>query len=177
MATYREKLLEAMNLLAENPNTIFLGQAVKSTGTAIYHTLKHLPEERRLEMPVAEEMQLGISTGLSLKGFVPVSIYPRWDFLILAANQIVNHLDKMEEMSDGQFKPKVIIRTCVGSSSPLMPGPQHCQDHTEAFKLMVKNIDVVRLEKASEILPAYKKAMESERSTIIVEVPDLYETE
>ena len=175
--TYRDELIKAMSMLAEHPQTIFLGQAVRSTGTAIYHTIKHLPENKRIELPVAEEMQLGISTGLALKGFIPVSIYPRWNFLILATNQVVNHLDKMEVMSDGQFKPKVIIRTCVGSVNPLMPGPQHDSDFTDAFRLMCRNIEIVRLEKADEVFPEYERALDSPRSTILVEIPDRYDSE
>jgi pyruvate/2-oxoglutarate/acetoin dehydrogenase E1 component len=90
---------------------------------------------------------------------------------------MVNHLDKMEEMSSGQFKPKVIIRTAIGSVKPLFPGPQHCQDHTEAIKMMLKNIDVVKLNSAKDVFPAYKKALESDKSTLLVEIPDLYESE
>lgn len=175
--TYRDEIIKAMSLLAENPNTLFIGQAVRSTGTAIYHTIKHLPEHKRIELPVTEEMQLGISTGLALKGFIPISIYPRWNFLILATNQIVNHLDKFETMSDGQFKPKVIIRTCVGSTNPLMPGPQHDSDFTDVFKLMCKNINIVRLEKAEQVLSEYQHALEIDKSSILVEIPDLYDTE
>ena len=175
--TYRDELIKAMSMLAEHPQTVFLGQAVRSTGTAIYHTIKHLPENKRIELPVTEEMQLGISTGLALKGFIPVSIYPRWDFLILATNQIVNHLDKFEEMSDGQFKPKVIIRTCVGSTNPLMPGPQHSNDYTKDFESMCRYINVHKIVNLHDIIPSYKRALESSRSSIVVEIADIYNTE
>ena len=153
---------------------IFLGQNMKFGGTSMFHMIKHLPEEQRIELPVMEEMQMGISTGMALEGFKICNVYPRMDFLILAINQLINHLDKMEEMSDGQFKPKVIIRTCVGSTKPLMPGPQHSQNYTEALKKMVTNIDVVELLDAADILPAYTMAMNSTRSTILIEHSDLY---
>jgi pyruvate/2-oxoglutarate/acetoin dehydrogenase E1 component len=120
---------------------------------------------------------MGMSIGLSLEGFIPVSIYPRFDFLILAINQLANHLDKIDEMSEGQFKPKMIIRTAVGSSEPLYPGLQHCSDYTESFKHFFKNINVVKLTKSEEIMPEYKKALESEKSTILIEVADLQDTE
>ena len=35
---------------------------------------------------------MGISTGLTGNGYIPVSCYPRFDFLILAMNQLINHL-------------------------------------------------------------------------------------
>ncbi len=174
MGDYFDELKKAMQMLAENDKVRFVGQAVAYKGTALYKTLEGIPEEKRVELPVFEEVQIGMTTGLSLEGFIPVSFFPRMDFLISGMNQLVNHLDKMEQMSSGQFKPKVIIRTAKGSVAPLFPGPQHCQDHTEALKLMLTNIDVIKLEKKEDIIPAYKKALESDRSTILVEIPDLY---
>jgi len=116
-----------------------------------------------------------MSIGLSLEGYIPVSIYPRIDFLIIAINQLVNHLDKIEKMSCGQFKPKVIIRTAIGSTKPLNAGLQHTSDYTEALKYMVKNIDIVKLVKVKDIVPAYKKALKSEKSTLLIEIVDLYD--
>jgi len=130
--------------------------------------------EKRIELPIMEDAQLGISTGLALEGFIPISIYSRMDFLILAINQLVNHLDKFEELSNGQFKPKVIIRTSVGSTNPLFPGPQHNQNHCEVLRKMLTNIDVVELLDKDKIMGEYQKALESEKSTILVEFPDLY---
>jgi len=177
MGDYFDELKKAMDVLAENEKVIFIGQAVNYKGTAFYKTLEGVPEKRRLELPVFEDVQMGMSIGLSLEGFIPVSFFPRMDFMVLGLNQLINHLDKMEEMSDGQFKPKVIIRTAKGSVKPLFPGPQHSQDHTEALKLMLKNVDVVKLERKEDIVPAYKKALESHRSTILIEIPDLYHSE
>lgn len=160
-----------MRWLAQNPRVLFIGQNVVYGGAvAIAETLEDTPTCRRLEFPVAEELQLGVSLGLALEGFVPVSIFPRMDFLMRAADQLVNHLDKMEEMSLGRFRPRVVIRTGVGGQYPLNPGPQHRQDHTEALKLLLTNIDIVRLETSREIVPAYQAALASERSTILVEI-------
>jgi hypothetical protein len=43
--------------------------------------------------------------------------------------------------------------------------------------MMLKNIDVVKLNSAKDVFPAYKKALESDKSTLLVEIPDLYESE
>lgn len=171
---YKDELIRAMNLLGEQEKVLFVGQNVLYGGTSMYHTFKQLPKEKMIEVPVFEEIQAGICTGLALEGFLPISIYPRMDFLILALNQIINHLDKAQKMSDGQFKPKVIFRTAIGSTEPLMPGPQHCQDYTEALKLMCTNINVVKLTSAEMVYPEYEKALHSDKSTILIELPDLY---
>ena len=172
--TYKEEIIKAMNWLGEK-DTVFIGQSVKWKGTGLYWTIKDVPDEKKIELPIFEDVQMGMTIGMSLEGIVPISIYPRWDFLLLALNQLVNHLDKFEEMSDGQFKPKVIIRTSVGSVKPLFPGPQHHQNYSKQVREMCQNVNVVDLIHKDQIMEEYKKAYESDKSTILVEYPDLYE--
>ena len=174
--TYKDELTKAMEYLGKKENTIFLGQSVACSGNAIFKTLENVPLEKRIELPLIEDCQMGMSIGLSLEGFLPVSIFPRMDFLIIAMNQLENHLDKTREMSHGEFNPKVIIRTAIGSKAPLYPGIQHCSDYTDALKAILKNIDVIKLTRSRDILPAYKRAFESEKSTILIEEADLYDT-
>ena len=173
---YADELTKAMDFLAKDPKTIFLGQAVEYPGTAMTNTLKNVPKNKLIEIPVAEEMQLGISNGLALNNFIPISIFPRWNFLLLATNQLINHLDKFEVMSQGLFKTKVIIRTSIGSQRPLHPQHQHVGDFTEAFKKVLSTVDIIRLEEPKDVIPAYEKALERDdgKSTILVEYGDYY---
>ena len=171
---YLEEVQKGMDFLAEDPRTIFMGQAVEYKGTALTHQVKNYPSRQLLELPVSEEMQAGMALGLAIEGYLPVSLYPRMDFIILAKNQIINHLDKWEAMSQGQSKPKVIMKAVVGSNSPLDPGHQHQANHTHAFKSMCKNINVVELLYPHTILETYKKAYKSDKSTLIIEHGDLY---
>ena len=48
------------------------------------------------------------------------------------------------------------------------------RDHTEAYKKMLTNIDVIKLKKVSDVLPAYKRALRNNRSTLLVELAELY---
>jgi pyruvate/2-oxoglutarate/acetoin dehydrogenase E1 component len=165
-----------MEYLADDPRVIFLGQAVACAGTAMSHTLRDVPLERRLEMPVKEELQMGMTNGLALQGWIPASIFPRWSFLLLAANQLVNHLDKTASLGHGGFRTKVIIRTSIGSERPLHPQHQHVGDYTQAFRLLCPNIDIIGLNEPEDVFTAYKKALEREdgRSTLLVEYGDYY---
>ena len=165
----KEELKKAMEWLAEQPDTIFVGQNIVYPENQMYRNLLDIPDGKKLEMPVAEEMQMGISIGLSLEGYVPISIYPRFDFLILATNQLVNHLDKLNYLYRDSDKPKVIVRTAVGAKKPLDAGPQHTQNHTEAFRLMCPNINVLEINHPSEICSTYKSAYNEEGSFLIVE--------
>ncbi len=174
---YKEAIVQSMRMLAQQENVLFIGQSVRYSGHAMFNTLEDakVPMSKRLELPVIEEFQLGYSQGRALVGCLPVSIFPRIDFLMCAMNQLVNHLDKWEEMSHGEFNPKVIIRTMVGSKNPLNPGPQHCQDHTEALRLLCPNLDIYKLDSVEKVLGNYEKALASSRSSILIEMGDLYD--
>lgn len=163
-----------MTYLGQNPHTVFVGQAVEYKGTAMTDTLVNVPANKKMEFPVNEDMQQGFCNGLALNGIIPISIFPRWNFLLLATNQIVNHLDKIPDMSE--FRPKVIIRTSVGSERPIHPQHQHVGDFTDSFKLMLKNVEVIRLDEPEQIFPAYEKALNRTdgKSTLIVEWGDYY---
>lgn len=172
LSPYMAACNSAMKMLAQHDKTLFVGQAVKFAGQAMYPSFDGVPEKKRIEMPVAEDFQVGFCTGLALEGFIPVSCFPRWDFLVIAANQLVNHLDKLPMMS--AFRPKMIIRTAVGATSPLDPGPQHCQNHSQAFRHMLKTIRVVELRDPKYIVREYERALEEEQSTIMVEFMERY---
>lgn len=173
---YFDELKRSMDFLAQDPRTVFLGQAVAVPGTAMTNTLKDVPRERLIELPVAEEMQMGMTTGMALAGQVPVSIFPRWNFLLCAMNQLINHLDKVQVMSNGRYKTKAIVRTGIGSQRPLHPQHQHIGDYTEALKTMCTTIEVIRLDEPADIFPAYEKALlrDDGRSTLLVEYGDFY---
>ena len=173
---YSSELTKSMDLLAKDSKTIFIGQAVGYPGTAMSNTLVNVSPNKLYELPVAEEMQMGITTGLALNNVIPVSIFPRWNFLLLATNQLINHLDKVQIMSNGKFKTKVIIRTSIGSQRPLHPQYQHIGDFTESIQKMCTTIEIIRLDNSEDIFPAYKKALTREdgKSTILVEYGDYY---
>lgn len=161
-----------MTTLAEDPRTIFVGQAVRYTGQRAHASFAGVPMERRIEMPVAEDFQLGFSLGLALEGYVPVTFFPRWDFLLLAANQLVNHLDKLAWM--GEFRAKLIVRVAVGARAPLDPGPQHTQDHSEAFRSMLRTVPIVKLWDAALIAKEYVHALARPETVIMVEYMEKY---
>ena len=173
---YFDDLKRSMNFLAKDPRTLFIGQAVAVAGTAMTNTLADVPRDRLIELPVAEEMQMGMTTGMALTGLIPVSIFPRWNFLLSAMSQLINHLDKVQVMSNGGYKAKAIVRTGIGSQRPLHPQHQHIGDFTEALRAMCTTIEVIRVDEPADIFPAYEKALlrEDGRSTLVVEYGDYY---
>jgi pyruvate/2-oxoglutarate/acetoin dehydrogenase E1 component len=166
---FKKAVNEAMLMLAGDPRTVFVGQSVRYDGTAMYASLEGVPMEKRIEMPVLEDFQLGFCTGLALMGQLPICLYPRMDFLLLAMNQLVNHLDKLPRFG---WHPTVIIRTVVGGKTPLDAGPQHTQDHSAAITLMAPSIPVLNCRRPDEVTFAYSFAMKSRGPTLIVENPE-----
>ena len=171
---YKDEIIRSMEWLSEKDDTIFLGQSVLYSGNAIYNTLNTLQSEKMIELPVFEEVQMGMSTGLALDGYVPISCFPRFDFLMRCMDALMNHLDKVKYMTENIFQPKVIIRTSIGAKFPLDGGIQHTRDYTQMMKDNLTEIDVVLLNEPEEIFPAFKKAYENEGSTMIVEQGDFY---
>jgi pyruvate/2-oxoglutarate/acetoin dehydrogenase E1 component len=173
---YFDELKRSMERLAQDPRTLFIGQAVAVPGTAMSNTLRDVDPARLLELPVAEELQMGMTTGLALAGLVPVSIFPRWNFLLSGMSQLVNHLDKIELMAGRGFNAKAIVRTGIGSERPLHPQSQHIGDFSDAVRSMCRSLEVIRLDEPEDIFPAYERALlrDDGRSTLLVEWGDFY---
>jgi pyruvate/2-oxoglutarate/acetoin dehydrogenase E1 component len=171
--TYLSEVQRGMDYLAEHKDTIFVGQSVAYKGTALTHQVKSYPPSKVIEMPVAEDFQAGFCLGLAIHGYIPVCLYPRMNFGILACNQIVNHIDKWGKMSQ---RKKVIIKMIVGSQQPLDPGHQHKANYAEAFKCMCDDINVVDLNIDSSVFQEYQVALDRDDgvSTLLIEYGDLY---
>ena len=173
---YFQELKRSMEYLGKKNNTIFIGQAVEVPGTAMSNTLKNIKKEKLLELPVAEEMQMGMTLGLAMDNNVPISIFPRWNFLLYGINQLVNHIDKFKIMTGVKTVPKLIIRTGIGSRRPLHPQHQHIGDFSNSIQKMCTSLEIIKLNNPKDIFPAYKKAYERKdgKNTILVEYGDYY---
>ena len=63
---YFDELKKSMEWLGEKNSTYFIGQAVQVPGTAMFNTLKDIDPKKRLELPVFEDTQMGMSIGCLL---------------------------------------------------------------------------------------------------------------
>ena len=174
---YFDELKRTMEWVAQQPKTIFVGQTVAGPGTFMFQTLRDCPKDRCLEMPINESFQMQFTIGLALDGYVPISVYPRQNFLLLATGDMANILDKIPAISSKEWLPKVLIRVAVGPDSPVHPGHQHVGNYADAFRKMFSWIDVVEMNEPEEIFPAYKHALEREdgRSTLLIEHGNYYQ--
>lgn len=173
MNEYGRALTDAMTSLARDDRVVFLGQAVACPGTAMSQTFANVPRDRLIEMPVAEDMQMGVALGMSLAGLVPVCCYPRFNFMLLALNQLVLHIDKLPLYSE--YRPRVIVRVAVGTDDPMNPGPQHLGNYNDELDQMLDTVRVVSLRGSAQVLPEYMTALEGcTGSTVLVEYSRRY---
>ena len=65
MGLYFDEMKRAMQMLADDPRTVFLYQDYGR----VSWTLADVPEEKKIDLPVIEDAQMGFATGLSLAGY------------------------------------------------------------------------------------------------------------
>jgi pyruvate/2-oxoglutarate/acetoin dehydrogenase E1 component len=173
-SSYKELLTKFMTELGQREDTLFIGQQLLWHGNPMSTTVTNVPKEKMVELPVMEESQMGISLGASMAGRFVVTFYPRWDFLLCATNQLVNHVDKIGLMSKNEWNPNMIIRIGKGSDKPLDPGHQHKGNYLNEFKSMCPNIKFFDLKTLDDIQNAYTDAINEGGINVLVEYPELY---
>ncbi len=170
---YYTAIKKELTLLSNDPRCIILGQQCYYEN--FYGLLNDIPLSKRHEMPVIEELQMGMSIGLSLEGYLPISIFQRMDFLPRACDQIVNHLDLIPELSRNKFIPKVIVFTTIGSTKPLDVGLQHNKDLISGFRALLRNTPIYDLKTVEDVQQSFKLAVISKNSSILVARQDLFD--
>lgn len=119
---------EALDLsLGKHKNVILMGQGVPD-GTQTYGTTAGLSDKYRdrvYEMPLSEAAMTGIMMGASLTGLRPVMTFARFEFALLAMDQIVNQAAKWSYMFNGVAHVPLTMRLIIGRGWG--QGAQHSQ--------------------------------------------------
>jgi hypothetical protein len=85
----------------------------------------------------------------------------------------VNHADKMNAISRGEYSPKAIFRVNVGGKArPLYSGPTHTQDFTAAVRAMV-SFPVLTVDRWQDVAETYRCA-DNVGLAMVVEYRDAY---
>ena len=172
--TYKDELIAANNMLAADPQRVFLGYGI--TRGRAGGTLRDVPAAQLIEMPVAENLMVGAAIGLALRGRKPVVYFERFDFVLNALDAIVNHLDALPKISRGEFSPAAILRIVVGNGmKPLFTGHTHTRNHASALELLV-GFPVYTISESDDVGPAYALAVHflaEGKSSALIEYKDL----
>jgi pyruvate dehydrogenase E1 component beta subunit len=165
---YKHAITNLMTELSKDEKVIFLGQGIINAGR-MGGTLKNVPIDNCIEMPVAENLIVGAAMGLCLKGYRPVITFAFMDFMLVCADAIINHMALMPKLSNGQFSFPIIMRACVGAQGNRFEmGAQHNKNLGYIFSPYINTVNF----DASITADMLKKINEP---LLIIEKRDLYE--
>ncbi|MFA5153140.1 MAG: thiamine pyrophosphate-dependent enzyme [Clostridia bacterium] len=167
---YMDAVKLSMQRLA-NEGAIFVGYNVRHG--AAYGSLKEIPGSQLLETPLAENLMLGLAMGMSLEGFRPVVFFERHEFMLNAMDAIVNTLDAIETISEGEYRMPVIIKAVAGSIKPFYAGYTHTGNMANAMRGFV-HFPVYEPQTGPEVLAAYELAMKATGPVMVSERKELY---
>lgn len=168
--SYKDAMIIAMTELGQQ-GAIFIGYNVVK-GDAM-GTLKNVPLEQKLETPVAENLMSGLAIGMSFEGFLPILYFERHDFILNALDAIINHIDKIERISHGEYKVPVVIRAVTADAGPFYSGITHSQDFTKLLESGV-SFPVEDPKKGKDVLRVFRDAVESKRPVLVIERKSRY---
>lgn len=126
---YSDAIREGFEYAMErDPKCFAIGQGLWSpwyVGNSMKDLDKKFGKARVIDTPVSELGTTGAAVGAALNGYHPIVVHPRMDFMILAADQIVNQAAKWRHMLGGKVSPTVTIRGIVNRGGE--QGAQHSQ--------------------------------------------------
>jgi len=127
--SYAEAIRDGfVHLLANHDECFAIGQGLWSpwyVGSSMRDLDKMFGRERVIDSPVSELATTAAAIGASLHGYRPIMIHPRMDFMILAADALVNQAAKWRHMLGGEASPAVTIRSIINRGGE--QGAQHSQ--------------------------------------------------
>lgn len=156
-------------LLAESPDYYVIGEGITDSKGAFKTTLnlhKEFPG-RVFDMPISENGLTGVCIGTAVAGMRPMMVHMRADFLLYAADQIINNAAKWHAMFGGRGgKVPMVIRAVVGRGWG--QGVQHSQ-HLESLFSGIPGLNVVCPSNAYDAKGMLIRAMRSNNPTLFFE--------
>ena len=144
MSTVLESLNQGLHQLMEGDDrVVVLGEDVLDPYGGAFKVTRGLSTRfptRVLTTPISEGAIVGLGCGLALRGFRPVVEIMFGDFLMLAADQLVNSASKFGWMYNDRVTVPLVVRTPVGGRRG--DGPTHSQSLEKHF-LGVPGLSVV----------------------------------
>jgi pyruvate/2-oxoglutarate/acetoin dehydrogenase E1 component len=142
--SYIEAVREATDQeMARDASVVLYGLGVDDP-KAIQGTTRGLSEkygpQRVFDTPLSEEAMTGVGVGMAWAGLRPIHVHIRMDFILLAANQLMNMAAKSYYMFGGKLNVPIVVRAMIGKSWG--QGPQHSQSLYSLF-MHVPGIKIV----------------------------------
>jgi len=141
--TYGEAIREAhAQLLARDSRVFLTGQGLRSpwyAGGSLDHLDRDFGSDRILDSPVSENSVTGMAIGAALAGMRPIVFHPRMDFMLLAADPLINQAANWSYLFNGRAGVPLVIRGVINRG-----GSQGAQ-HSQALHAMFMHIPGLKL--------------------------------
>jgi len=174
--TYKDAIREAhTQTLEKYAECYVIGEGINDAG-AIFGTTKGLVEsfgsKRVLDVPISEEAFTGMALGSAVVGMRPVVVHQRDDFMMMAMDQIVNHVAKWNYMHGNQLSISLVMRAIIGRGWG--SAAQHSQS-LQALFAHIPGLQVVMPTTPYDAKGLLIAAIESNQPVIMLEHRWLYE--
>ncbi|MDI9494230.1 MAG: alpha-ketoacid dehydrogenase subunit beta [Bacillota bacterium] len=133
--TYAQAICEALDEEMErDENIVLLGEDIGFIGGNFKTSvglLEKYGDMRVKDTPISEAGFVGMGVGMALTGLRPVIELMFSDFLLVAADQVINQAAKIRYMSGGQVNVPMVIRAPIGA------GRSSAAQHSQSMQAMV----------------------------------------
>ena len=143
--TYVQALNQALrDELSADDSVFLMGEDIAVHGGVFGVTrglLKEFGKERVRDTPISESAFIGLAVGAAMTGMRPVVEVMYVDFMLVAADALMNQAAKMRYMSGGQVSVPLVVRAQQGGGRG--NGAQHSQSldalfaHTPGLKVVM----------------------------------------
>src|SRR5512136_199868 len=173
--TYRDAIREATREeMRRDPNVYLIGEDVGRWGNlfgASAGLLQEFGPEQVKDSPISEAALMGCAVGSALMGMRPIAEIMYIDFITIAMDQIVNHAAKYHQLSNGQVKVPLTIRTQGGI------GMRNSSQHSQSLENWFVNVPGIIVAMPSTPYDAkglLKAAIRDDNPVVIIEHKAVY---
>lgn len=148
--TYAQSIREAHAELLRSDTRVFLiGPGLWSpwyAGSSLLNLDVEFGKDRVIDTPLSENAVTGAAIGAALSGLRPIVFHARMDFVILAADPIINQAANWSYLFSGQSGVPIVIRAVINR------GGQQGAQHSQALHAMFMHIPGLKV-----VMPATPK--------------------
>jgi 2-oxoisovalerate dehydrogenase E1 component len=171
-----QRIYEALrDAMSRSSRVVVIGEDIEGPYGGAFKVTKDLNTlfpGRVRNTPISEAAIVGFGNGLAIAGMQPVCEIMFGDFLLLAADQFVNHAAKFRFMYNEQVRMPIVIRTPMGGKRGY--GPTHSQC-LEKHLLGVPDTRVLALHHRHDPAAVYEKLFAAaDLPTLVIENKTLY---
>ncbi|QFG69801.1 alpha-ketoacid dehydrogenase subunit beta [Ornithinimicrobium pratense] len=173
--TFAQALNRAMrDAMTQDPDVIVMGEDVGALGGVFRITdglTRDFGEDRCIDTPLAEAGIAGFAVGMAMQGFRPV-IEMQFDaFGYPAFEQVVSHIAKLRNRTQGKLAMPIVIRMPYAGG---IGGVEHHCDSSEGYYIHTPGLHVVTPSTPADAYSLLRESIFSDDPVVFMEPKPLY---